>query len=171
MPKDPIDGSTLPTQAAAKKISKILGCKGAHKVGDEWAPCPSRADLDYLIKHGSAKYREWVKHRRVVEKNVTFGGRAGEASKSAAAKERFASQDRAEVRASEIGCVGSHQVGQGFWSPCQSEEELNAYRGNRHRVSSTVLSARRRPRDFIRSRRRGVGVENIAGGGLVSGKS
>ena len=71
MSGDPIDGETVPTQKMAERLSKILGCEGSHKVGDEWGPCPSREHLDYLIRNGSRKYREWAEDKENETKSLT----------------------------------------------------------------------------------------------------
>ena len=51
MAKDPFEGQTVPTEEMAKELSKILGCSGAHKVGDDaWGPCESPKDLKKPIR-------------------------------------------------------------------------------------------------------------------------
>ena len=63
MAKDPLEGQTVPTEEMAKELSKILGCSGAHKVGDEaWGPCESPKDLKKLIR--VEPLREWKKRQQ-----------------------------------------------------------------------------------------------------------
>ena len=174
---DPIDDQTVPTEAMAKKLSKILGCAGAHKVGAEgWGPCPSREHLDYLIRHGVVKYREWKSERRVPKKKsflVVDGNPVEYTDDDAKSGERqvnpFKSRQAAELRARDIGCHGSHQVGQGRWFPCSSPEELNAHRANPGRVARFAEARRRQDVDSYDYA--GTGIETLPGGGLVSGKA
>jgi len=63
MAKDPLEGQTVPTKEMAEKISKILGCSGAHRVGDFWGPCESEKDLQKLIELGNPEFREWKKRQ------------------------------------------------------------------------------------------------------------
>lgn len=173
---DPIDDQTVPTEEMAKELSKILGCAGAHKIDDgQWGPCPSREHLNYLIKNGSPAYREWVAKRRQGGKKmflVVDGSAVEYLDIDVKAGERkikpFKSRQAAEMRASEIGCSGAHQNGQGRWLPCQSPEELNAHRSNPSRVGRLAEARRRQEVDSYDYA--GVGIEAIPGVGLVSGK-
>jgi hypothetical protein len=63
MSKDPLEGQTVPTKKMAEKLSAMLGCSGAHRVGDFWGPCESRKDLDKLIELGNPEFREWKKRQ------------------------------------------------------------------------------------------------------------
>lgn len=59
MPKDPISEQTAPTQEMAEQVAKAMGCEGAHKVGDSWAPCESHAAMMILIRQGKDGYERW----------------------------------------------------------------------------------------------------------------
>lgn len=166
----------MPTRAAAEKISKILGCRGAHRMGDQWAPCPTHEDLVFLIENGSAEYRERVKRRRGAKVRYILDSALAdiasqEQKTSTARTERFMTRSDAERRASEIGCVGSHRIGQGVWAPCEDAETLNAHRGTKNRSTRLPRYARTRPQQIIMRKPRSRGVETIPGGGLVSGKN
>lgn len=174
---DPIDDQTVPTEEMAKELSKILGCTGAHQIDDgKWGPCPSREHLNYLIKNGSPAYREWVAKRRKSGKKmflVVDGSAVEYLDVDVKSGERkikpFKTRQAAEARASEIGCSGAHQNGQGRWLPCQSPEELNAHRANPSRVGRLAEARRRQEVDSYDYA--GVGIEAIPGVGLVSGKA
>lgn len=64
MPRDPIDGETVATEAAALKIAKVLGCEGAHKTDKGWVPCESREGLMTLIRDGKAGYEKYRKRKK-----------------------------------------------------------------------------------------------------------
>ena len=157
---DPIDGETVPTKKLAERVARSLGCRGFHKVGDAFAPCPSREHLDYLIKNGSRKYRAWLAER----------GESNSTKHPQAALERFASRKMAESRAEQVGCAGAHQVGQGFWSPCESAEELNAMRSNKGRRVHMMTRDKKKRRRVYGKTNPGD-MEAIDGDGLISGKS
>lgn len=64
MPKDPIADQTIPNRALAERVARSLGCQGAHRKGDGWAPCESNEALMTLIRRGAAGYREWKKRNQ-----------------------------------------------------------------------------------------------------------
>ena len=171
MAKDPLLEQTVPTEKMAKELSKILGCSGAHKVGDNWGPCESQRDLKKLIELGNPSFREWKKkQQRRSEKGVMF--------KQSNQKNSPKSRAEAERQAVSMGCNGAHMSSQGVWAPCRTPEEYNAARAHSNVGGSPVLrraeSSRRR---FSRTgweklRERGpLGIETIDGGGLVSAKA
>ena len=174
MAKNWMEDQTVPTEKMAEELSKILGCSGAHKVGDMWGPCESRGDLKRLIRMGNPAFREWKKRqgkKERSEKGVMFKG--------AGAKENLGSRDAAEKKARRLGCTGAHMVSPGVWAPCNTPEEFNAAKAHSAVGGSQALrrvpSSRRRFRrdgDWEKLRERGPrGIETIDGGGLVSGKA
>ena len=64
MAKDPLAGQTVPTKELAEELSRILGCSGSHRVGDDaWGPCQSPRDLMKLIELGNPAFRDWKKNQ------------------------------------------------------------------------------------------------------------
>jgi hypothetical protein len=59
--KDPIADQVINDRKLAERVARSLGCQGAHKKGDGWAPCESNEALMTLIRKGAAGYREWKK--------------------------------------------------------------------------------------------------------------
>ena len=175
MAKDPLLEQTVPTKKLAEELSRILGCSGAHRVGDDaWGPCESPRDLMKLIEVGNPAFREWKKtqtRRKAVEGMLSL--------KAAKTKGMFKTRDEAEMAAVRLGCTGAHQVRQGVWAPCATPEEHNAAHGNAGAGRSRILRAQRPARRVVVDRRawenlreRGPrGIETLPGGGLVSGKA
>lgn len=60
MEEDPILTQTSPTRGDALRLADILGCSGAHQMGEGWHPCESHEALLILINDGIAAYREHV---------------------------------------------------------------------------------------------------------------
>jgi len=123
MAKDPLEDQTVPTKKMAEQLSDILGCSGAHKVGDDaWGPCESPKDLKKLIELGNPAFREWKK-RQQKKKNLEEFLELKAKGKS---KRYFDTRAAAEKAATNMGCVGAHQSRQGVWSPCMTPEDFNA---------------------------------------------
>ncbi len=175
MAKDPLQDQTVPTKEMAQKLSAMLGCTGAHRVGDDaWGPCESNRDLLKLIELGNPAFREW-KARQKKKKTITEF-----MEMKAKKKGLFNTREEAEMAAARMGCFGSHQVRQGAWAPCGTPEEHNAAHSNAGSSrSSRIIRAQRPARRVItnkptweRLRGRGPrGIETLPGGGLVSAKS
>jgi len=175
MAKDPLVGQTVPTKKLAEELSRILGCSGSHRVGDDaWGPCESPRDLMKLIELGNPAFREWKKtqtRRKAIEDMMSL--------KAAKTKGVFKTRDEAEMAAVRLGCTGAHQIRQGVWAPCSTPEEHNAAHGNAGAGRSRILRAQRPARRVVVDRRvwenlreRGPrGIETLPGGGLVSGKA
>ena len=68
MAKDPIEGQVVETREAAERLSKILGCSGAHQMEGGWGPCPSHEHLLVLIRRGAPGYRRWLAKRNMKNK-------------------------------------------------------------------------------------------------------
>ena len=175
MAKDPLLEQTVPTKDMAEKLAGILGCSGAHRVGEnEWGPCESPRDLMKLIELGNPAYRDW-KERQRNKKSVEGIMQI----KSAKTKAVFKTQSEAEMAAVRLGCTGAHQIRQGVWAPCATPEEHNAAHGNAGAGRSRILRAQRPARRVITNirawenlRERGPrGIETLPGGGLVSAKA
>ncbi|SVB91015.1 uncharacterized protein METZ01_LOCUS243869 [marine metagenome] len=182
MAKDPVASQVLPTRKQALKVGKMLGCTGAHKKGDGWGLCESEEALMILIKKGSAAYRE----HRDGSKSACCSGCEEKQPHASDKKFVFGTRDEAQAAASEVGCLGAHQMGVGKWMPCDTHETYVAARNSpnvRRIVIETPTMKRRKrvielPRVSKRSTRnwepfinRGVrGIETLPGGGLVSGK-
>ena len=180
MSKDPIKDQALPTRKQALKVSKMLGCTGAHKKEGGWGFCESPEALTLLIEKGSAAYRE----DRDKNGEKAFCIECEEkAPHSSDKKNTFSTRDEAEAVATSIGCTGAHQMCIGRWMPCDDHEEYVAIRNspNVRRLVIETPTMRRRKRiiDLPRTRNsnweplinRGVrGIEALPGGGLVSGK-
>lgn len=172
MAKDPIEDQTVPTRDLAEKLSAILGCSGAHRVGDAWGACESADDLKRLIRMGNPAFREWKKNQGKKSNALDFVR-----MKAASKDKTYTARSEAEAAAEKIGCFGAHQVGQGKWAACSTPEELNAIRGNGK--TSRVLRSQRPARRVVTNRRvwenlreRGPrGIETLPGGGLVSAKA
>lgn len=168
MAKDILEEQTVPTRELAEKLSKIIGCSGAHKVGDAWGACESSDDLKRLIRMGNPSFREWKKRQN--EKSVVVEFLELKASNH---RKKYTSRNDAENAASSLGCYGAHQVGQGKWMACSTPEELNAVASNPSRRSqrpSTRVITSTRVWDNLTER----GPRNIVtlpSGGLVSGKA
>jgi len=171
MPADPIDGQTVPTEKIAQQVAKVLGCAGAHKVDDQWAPCPSREDLDFLIKNGAPAYREWrdskksFLERHVISPEINLDLEVKEKANG----RRYRTRTEAEEHASAIGCSGSHLVATGFWMPCASAEALEEIQQSRVRRNRTIRDPHHASGILKRPRPMGLGVSSIPGGGLISG--
>jgi len=174
MAKDPLEDQTVPTKEMAEELSRILGCSGAHKIGDDaWGPCESSSDLKRLIRMGNPAFREWKKRQ----------GKGGfedllRLKAVGARKGMFDTQAEAEMAAVRLGCFGAHQAGQGRWAPCGTPEEHNAVHAsepNGRRVLRAAKPARRvitNPKGWENLRERGpLRIETLPGGGLVSGKA
>ena len=58
--KDPLEDQTVPSKAIAEKLSEMLGCSGAHKIGDAWGPCESEKILKNFLNLETS-FREWKK--------------------------------------------------------------------------------------------------------------
>jgi len=167
MSKDPLEGQTVPTKKMAEKLSAMLGCSGAHRVGESWGPCESRKDLDKLIELGNPEFREWKKKQRGKEKAQPNSN-----------QKTFSTEELASREAVGLGCFGAHRVKQGVWLPCGTPEEYNAARAHVGVGGSNILRAARPTRRMINRgkhweelRGRGPeGIETLPGGGLVSGK-
>tara|TARA_B100000902_G_scaffold154129_2_gene150606 strand:- start:8946 stop:9770 length:825 start_codon:yes stop_codon:yes gene_type:complete len=175
MAKDPLAGETVPTKEMAEKLSAMLGCSGAHKVGDDaWGPCESDRDLQKLIEVGNPAFREWKAKQKKKKSILDFMS-----LKSKSKKGFFNTREEAEMSAAKIGCEGAHQVKQGVWAPCGTPEERNAAQSNAGAGRSRILRAQRPARRVVTNRRvwenlrgRGPrGIEALPGGGLVSGKN
>ena len=175
MAKDPLAGQTVPTKELAEELSRILGCSGSHRVGDDaWGPCQSPRDLMKLIELGNPAFRDWKKNQ--TGKKVVVGIMRMKAAKT---KGVFKNRREAEETAARLGCTGAHQVRQGVWAPCATPEEHNAAHGNAGSGRSRVLRAQRPARRVVvnqraweKLRERGpLGIETLPGGGLVSGKA
>jgi len=175
MAKDPLIDQTVPTKKMAEELSRILGCSGSHRVGDDaWGPCESHDDLKRLIRMGNPAFREWKKQQGK-KSDVTEFLRL----KAAKDKNVFSSRAEAEMAAIRLGCVGAHQDGQGKWRPCGTPEERNAAMGNAGRGRSRIIRAQRPARRVVTNQRawenlreRGPrGIETLPGGGLVSAKA
>lgn len=168
MAKDILDDQTVPTRELAEKLSEILGCSGAHRVGDAWGACESSEDLKRLIRMGNPAFREWKKRQGTKSRIVEFFS-----LKAANHRKKYTSRSDAENAASVLGCYGAHQVGQNKWMACSTPEELNAVASNPSRRSerpSTRVITSSRVWDNLTER----GPRNIVtlpGGGLVSGKA
>jgi hypothetical protein len=164
--KDPLEGQTVPSKAIAEKLSEMLGCSGAHKIGDAWGPCESDKDLKKLLELGNPEFREWKK-------------RQSEKTGQKLPKGAFASEDLASREAVNMGCSGAHMSRQGVWFPCANPEEYNAARAHAGVGGSNILRASRPTRRVISDRKhweklrgRGIsGIETMPGGGLVSAKA
>lgn len=173
MAKDPLEEQTVPTEKLARELSKILGCSGAHRVGDNWGPCESHGDLRRLIRMGNPAFREWKKRQKGQrqEKGLMF--------KSDNKKGTYKSRAEAERQAKLVGCNGAHMISQGVWAPCATPEDFNAAKAHSSNGGSPVLrraesSKRtfRRDKEWEKLRERGPrGIETIDGGGLVSAKA
>jgi hypothetical protein len=48
----------LPTQRAAERVAKLMGCSGAHRTADGWFPCESPRKLRALLNGGVSEYRK-----------------------------------------------------------------------------------------------------------------
>lgn len=175
MAKDPLAGETVPTKEMAEKLSAMLGCSGAHKVGDDaWGPCESDRDLQKLIEVGNPAFREWKARQKKKKIVLDFMQ-----LKSKTKKGFFNTREEAEMAATRLGCFGAHQVRQGVWAPCGTPEERNAAQSNAGAGRSRIIRAQRPARRVVTNRRvwenlrgRGPrGIETLPGGGLVSGKS
>ena len=175
MAKDPLEGQTVPTKEMAENLSDILGCTGAHKVGDDaWGPCESAEDLQQLIKLGNPAFREWKE-----QQGKKTGTKEMLRLKAAKRKSVFSSRAEAEQAAVKLGCFGAHQTAQGKWAPCATPEEHNAAHGNGGNGSARVIRAQRPARRTVTNERRWEnlrergprGIETLPGGGLVSGKA
>lgn len=63
MADDPILNETVPDRRTATRLSRTMGCEGAHKApGAEdggWHPCESPEALRTLIRKGARGYRAW----------------------------------------------------------------------------------------------------------------
>lgn len=174
--KDPLEDQTVPTEKMAKELSKILGCSGAHKVGDDaWGPCDSPKDLKKLIELGNPAFREWKKRQQAKKNLEEFL----ELKAKGKGKRYFDTRDAAENAAKNMGCVGAHQTRQGVWSPCMTPEDFNAAHAHLSVGGSPVLRLKRPIRRVVTNNRvwenlreRGPrGIETLPGGGLVSAKS
>lgn len=55
---------TAPTREMAEQVAHAMGCSGAHKVGDGWAPCESHEAMMLLIRKGKEGYDAWKQHQR-----------------------------------------------------------------------------------------------------------
>tara|TARA_B100000287_G_C20608080_1_gene770900 strand:+ start:840 stop:1376 length:537 start_codon:yes stop_codon:yes gene_type:complete len=167
MSKDPLEGQTVPTKKMAEKLSAMLGCSGAHRVGDSWGPCESNEDLNKLIELGNPEFREWKKRQKM-----------GKKIQPKPDKDTFNTEEEASKAAISLGCFGAHRVKQGVWLPCGTPEEYNAARAHVGVGGSNILRAARPTRRVINRgkhweelRGRGpTGIETLPGGGLVSGK-
>jgi hypothetical protein len=163
MSADPIEGETVPTRKLAERVAKSLGCIGAHAVGEAWAPCPSREDLDFLIANGSPAYREWRDKRKqfserlVLSKEILADIKMKADAESNQFRRRYRRRSDAEDHAQKIGCSGSHLVATGFYAPCSSAKELTKVRGSH------------KPAVMDRTQPMGRGVASVPGAGLVSG--
>ena len=175
MAKDPLTDQTVPTKEMAEQLSRILGCSGAHKIGEgEWGPCESPRDLMKLIELGNPAFRDWKKQQRNKKSVLDIVE-----LKAAKGKSVFKTQAEAEMAAVRIGCSGAHQLRQGVWAPCATPEEHNAAHGNAGAGRSRVIRAQRPARRVVTDRRvwenlreRGPrGIETLPGGGLVSAKA
>jgi len=176
MAKDPLEDQTVPTKKMAEQLSDILGCSGAHKVGDDaWGPCESPKDLKKLIELGNPAFREWKK-RQQKKKNLEEFLELKAKGKS---KRYFDTRAAAEKAATNMGCVGAHQSRQGVWSPCMTPEDFNAAHAHLSVGGSPALRLKRPVRRVATNNRvwedlreRGPrGIETLPGGGLVSAKS
>jgi hypothetical protein len=176
MAKDPLQDQTVPTEKMAKELSKILGCSGAHKVGeDAWGPCESPKDLKKLIAVGNPAFREWKKRQQKKKNFYDFL----ELKAKGKGKNKFPTREAAEQAASKMGCAGAHQTRQGVWAPCMTPEDYNAAHGHLSVGGSPVLRLQRPTRRVAtdlraweKLRERGPrGIETLPGGGLVSAKS
>ncbi len=175
MAKDPLLEQTVPTKKLAEELSRILGCSGSHRVGDDaWGPCESPRDLLKLIELGNPAFRDWKKNqtRKKAVMDIMH-------MKAARTKGVFKNRSEAEMAAVRLGCSGAHQVRQGVWAPCATPEEHNAAHGNAGAGRSRILRAQRPARRVVVNQRtwenlreRGPrGIETLPGGGLVSGKA
>lgn len=72
MAKDPLEGQTLPSEALARRTAKLIGCEGAHKIGDAWGPCESPEALKILIRRGAPAYREWRSKQQTKAHDLIF---------------------------------------------------------------------------------------------------
>ena len=164
--KNPLEGQTVPSKAIAEKLSEMLGCSGAHKVGDAWGPCESEKDFNKLLELGNPEFREWKK-------------RQSEKVGIKMPKGAFGSEELASREAVKMGCSGAHMSRQGIWFPCGNPEEYNAARAHAGVGGSNILRASRPTRRVVSDRKhweklrgRGVsGIETMPGGGLVSAKA
>jgi len=175
MANDPLLEQTVSTRKMAEELSKILGCSGSHRVGDEkWGPCESPRDLLKLIELGNPAFREWKKRQKgkqAVSEMLLL--------KQANSKSVFKTREEAEMQAVRIGCFGAHKIRQGAWGPCGSPEEYNSVRsgGNKRRVPISRLGSPVRrvvtdQRVWESLRSRGPrSIVTLPGGGLVSGKA
>ncbi len=185
---DPIEGETVATRIAAEKLSRMLGCQGAHRQGDAWGPCESQEALMVLIRRGAKGYRNWQKRQK---KSACCEGceskreRVGvhEKARDHDGENKFRTFVDAEERAARLGCEGAHRTPDGMWGPCATAEEYNSIKGSagfRRMMIDTPTMAKRRRRRVLSKPQRGewqtliergpLGIETIPGGGLVSGK-
>ena len=56
-PKPDFSQQALPTRRQAANVARLMGCSGAHQVGDKWMPCASAEQLEALFEGGVRAYR------------------------------------------------------------------------------------------------------------------